>query len=332
LLRLEEWVDIVSRHNAGEPIRAIARELGISRNTVRATLRREGPPQYRRPPAPSKLDPYKDYLRLRLTEFPELSAKRLYAEICALGYSGGISILKDFTRPHRVPRREPVLRFETPPGRQAQCDFGELGRHEVCGVPTKLYLFVMVLGFSRFMYVEAVTDCRSATFLACHARAFAAFGGVPAEVLYDNAKICAVEHSRTVVTFNEALLEFAGRYGFAPRLCRPYRAKTKGKVERMIGYVKDACLVGRTFTDLADMNAQIAAWLAGEAHVREHATTGERPLDRLERENLAPLTPIRPRTAPALEPPRRPRRPAFRFEELPTVAVRPLAVYEEACR
>jgi transposase len=332
LLRLEEWVDIVARHNSGETIKAIARELGISRNTVRATLRREGPPRYRRPPQPSKLDPHRDYLRQRLTDFPELSAKRLFEEIRALGYDGGISILKDFTRPYRVPRREPVVRFETPPGRQAQCDFGELGRHEVCGVATGLYLFVMVLGFSRFMYVEAVADCRSATFLACHTRAFEAFGGVPAEVLYDNAKICALEHSRTVVTFNEALLDFAGRYGYRPRLCRPYRARTKGKVERMIGYVKDACLVGRTFTDLADMNAQIAAWLAGEANVREHATTGERPLDRLARENLAPLTPVRPWAAPALEPPRRSRRPAFRFAELPTVAVRPLAVYEEACR
>lgn len=332
MLRLEEWVDIVSRHNAGEPIRAIARELGISRNTVRATLRREGPPRYRRRPQASKLDPYKDYLRLRLAEFPELSAKRLYAEVRALGYRGGISILKDFTRPYRVPRREPVVRFETPPGRQAQCDFGELGRHEIGGLPTKLYLFVMVLGFSRFMHVEATTDCRSETFLACHARAFAAFGGVPAEVLYDNAKICALEHTRTVVTFNAALLEFAGRYGFRPRLCRPYRARTKGKVERMIGYVKDACLVGRTFTDLADMNAQIATWLASEAHVRTHATTGERPVDRLRRENLAALAPARPWTAPILEPPRRPLRPAFRFSEAPLVPQRPLAVYEEACR
>lgn len=332
MLRLEEWVDIVARHKAGEPIRAIARELGVSRNTVRATLRREGPPRYSRRPLPSKLDPYKDYLRQRLADFPELSAKRLYEEISALGYRGGISILKDFTRPHRVPRREPVVRFETPPGRQAQCDFGELGRHEVCGVPTRLYLFVMVLGFSRFMYVEAVADCRSQTFLACHTRAFEFFGGVPAEVLYDNAKICALEHSRTVVTFNAALLDFAGRYGFRPRLCRPYRARTKGKVERMIGYVKDACLVGRTFSDLADMNAQIAAWLAAEANVREHATTGERPLDRLARENLAPLTPVKPWRAEALEPPRRPLRPSFRFSAAPLVMKRPLSVYEEACR
>ena len=104
-------------------------------------------------------------------------------------------------------------------------------------------------------------DARSATFLACHARAFAYFGGMPREVLYDNAKIVALEHSRTVVTFNEALLDFAGRFAFRPRLCRPARPQTKGKVERTIGYVKDAGLTGRTFLDLPDMNDQLLAWL-----------------------------------------------------------------------
>jgi transposase len=332
LLRLEEWVDIVSRHAAGQSIKSIARELGISRNTVRATLRREGPPRYERRVAPSKLDPHKDYLIARLAEFPELSAKRLLAEIRAQGYAGGISILKDFTRPYRVPRRDPVVRFETPPGQQAQCDFGELGIHEVCGVRTRIHLFVMVLGFSRYMYVEAVTDARSQSFLACHARAFAYFGGMPREVLYDNAKVVALEHSRTVVTFNEALLDFAGRFAFRPRLCRPARPQTKGKVERMIGYVKDAGLTGRTFLDLADMNAQLMAWLDAEANVREHATTGERPVDRLVLEGLTPYAAAKPWRPVAALPPARPRGAAFRFAAAPEVAVRPLSVYEEACR
>lgn len=330
MIRLEEWVDIVSRHNAGQSIKGIARDLGVSRNTVRATLRREGPPRYERRAAPSKLDPHRDYLLDRLTEFPELSVKKLYGEISAMGYRGGISILKDYTRPYRVPRRGPVVRFETPPGQQAQCDFGELGRHEIRGLATKVYLFVMVLGFSRYMYVEATTDARSDTFLACHAGAFAYFGGMPAEVLYDNAKICALEHSRTVVTFNEALLDFAGRFAFRPRLCRPHRPQTKGKVERMIGYVKDAGLVGRTFTDLLDMNAQLLAWLQAEANVRDHATTGERPVDRLAREGLTPYAAAKPWRPVAALPPARPRGAGFRFAEAPKVATRPLSVYEEA--
>ena len=332
MLRLEEWVDIVSMHKAGVSIKEIARTLGISRNTVRATLRRDGPPEYRRRPLPSKLDPYKDYLLERLNDFPELSAKRLFEEVRAQGYSGGISILKDFTRPHRVPRKRTIVRFETPPGEQAQCDYAELGTHEVRGVPTKIYAFTMLLGFSRYLYVEFQTSCASEAFLSAHARAFAYFSGMPRRVLYDNAKIIALEHSRTVVTFNEALLDFAGRFGFRPQLCRPYRPQTKGKVERTIGYVKDAFLVGRVFTDIDDMNARVLSWLENEANMRVHATTGAVPAKRLPLEGLTPLAeamPWVPERPPA--PPHASRRPAFRIESAPAVESRPLSVYEETC-
>jgi len=225
LIRLEEWEDIVSLHKQGLSIKAIARKTGLSRSTVRAALRRDGPPErvpQTRPP--SKLEPYKDYLVSRLTDFLELSVETLFDEIRELGYPGTISMLKDFTRSYRVRRR------------------------------------------------EAITGCRSETFLSCHVNAFAAFGGMPRGILYDNAKVVALEHSRTVVTFNAALLDFAGRYGFRPRLCRPYRAKTKGKVERAIRYVKDRCLTGRTFTGIEDMNTQIAHWVDERANKRTHAT------------------------------------------------------------
>lgn len=332
MIRLEEWVDIRSMRKAGVSISAIAREFGVSRNTVKATLRRDGPPVYRRREMPSKLDPYKGYLLDRLREFPELSARRLFDEIRVQGYGGGISILKDFTRAHRVPRKTTVVRFETPPGEQAQCDYGELGCHEVLGVPTKVYAFAMLLGFSRHLYVEFSDSCASEAFLSAHARAFAYFGGMPRRVLYDNAKIVALEHSRVRIVLNAALLDFAGRFGFRPQLCRPHRPQTKGKVERTIGYVKDAFLVGRTFTDIDDMNAQALAWLESEANVRVHATTGERPIDRLEHEGLTPVgealpwVPARP-----LAPPHAPGRPVFRFVEAPVVDVRPLSVYEEVC-
>ena len=332
MLRLEEWVDIVSMHKAGVPISAIARELGVSRNTVKATLRRDGPPEYHRAAMPSKLDPYKGYLLERLRDFPELSAKRLFDEIRAHGYGGGISILKDFTRQHRVPRKRTVVRFETPPGEQAQCDYAELGVHEVRGVPTKVYAFTMLLGFSRFLYVEFSTSAASDAFLSAHARAFAYFGGMPRRVLYDNAKVVALEHTRTVVTFNAALLDFAGRFGFRPQLCRPYRPQTKGKVERVIGYVKDAFLVGRIFSDVDDMNAQVLAWLESEANTRVHATTGVVPAKRLVLEGLTPVSEALPWIPAArLAPPSAPRRPPFLFTEAPPVEVRPLTVYEEVC-
>lgn len=332
MLRLEEWVDIVSMHKAGVAISAIARELGISRNTVKATLRRDGPPEYRRQAMPSKLDPFKDYLLDRLHDFPELSARRLFEEVSAQGYAGGISILKDFTREHRVPRRRTIVRFETPPGEQAQCDYAELGSHEVRGVPMKVYAFTMLLGFSRQLYVEFADSCASEAFLAAHARAFAYFGGMPRRVLYDNAKVVALEHTRTVVTFNEALLDFAGRFGFRPQLCRPYRPQTKGKVERTIGYLKDAFLVGRVFTDLDDMNAQVLSWLDSEANVRVHATTQAVPAERLLAEGLTPISEALPWVAQrALAPPRAPRRASFCFAPAPAVEVRSLTAYEEVC-
>ena len=125
VIRLEEWVDIVALHRQGFSIKAIARQLGISRNAVRRGLRRDGPPvraPQKRPP--SKLEPYKDYLLSRLAEFPELSTVALFEEIQAQGYTGGLTILRNFTRPYRVRRREPVVRFETPPGHQAQVRLG----------------------------------------------------------------------------------------------------------------------------------------------------------------------------------------------------------------
>ena len=329
MISLEEWVDIVALHRSGLSIKAIARHLGISRNAVRRALRRGGPPQRAPRTRVSKLEPFKDYLLARLAEFPELSAAALYEEISAMGYDGGLSILKEFTLPYRRRRREPVVRFETPPGRQAQVDWAELGLHVLDEERRRLHLFVMVLGFSRALYAEAVTAADSQTFLACHARAFAYFGGMPEEILYDNAKVVVLSRTASGPRFQPALLDFAGRYGFAPRLCRPYRAQTKGKVERSIGYLKDRFFVGRSFTGLEDLNAQLLAWLDAVANRRLHATTGERPVERLAREGLTPFA-LAPPWRPAALPPA-PRRTLVRFAP-PAVEVRPLAAYEEVAR
>jgi len=330
LIKLEEWVDIVSLHRQGLSIKAIARRLDISRNTVRLALRRKEAPVYHRPEVPSKLDPYKDYLLARLAEFPELSAVVLFEEVKALGYAGGLSILKDFTRPYRVRRKEPVVRFETPPGRQAQCDWAELGTHLVAGELTTLHLFVMILGFSRALYAEVVTSTDLDTFLGLHVHAFRAFGGMPEEILYDNQKVVVLGRRADGPIFHPALLAFAGQFGFKLRLCRPYRAKTKGKVERSIGYVRDRFFCGRTFTDVADLNHQLDQWLASVANVREHRTTGERPCDRLLREKLLPFSAARPWRS-AQTPVAPPRRPSFRFAS-PEVERRSLSVYEEVCQ
>jgi transposase len=330
VIKLEEWVDIVSLHRQGLSIRAISRRLGVSRNTVRTALRRNGPPiraPQRRPS--SKLEPYKDYLLARLSEFPELSVEALFEEIKGLGYAGGRSILKEFTRPHRIRRREPVVRFETPPGHQAQVDWAHLGTHILSGRPTPLYLFIMILSFSRALHAEVTTSMDLPTFLDCHVRAFQMFGGMPREILYDNARTVVIRRTSAGPVFHPALLDLAGRYGFSPRVCRPYRAQTKGKVERSIGYLKDRFFCGRTFTGIADLNHQLEAWITSVANEREHKTTGERPVDRLRREGLIPLERARP--WPVSPPARRADRPLFQFAPV-SVQVRPLSVYEEVTR
>lgn len=326
MISLEEWVDIVSLHRQGWSIKKIARELGISRNAVRRALHRGGPPEYHRDPRPSKLDPHKDYLVTRLTDFPDLPAITLFEEIRERGYEGGISILKDFTYPYRRKRREPVVRFETPPGHQAQVDWAHLGRHELSGTTTSLYLFTMVLGYSRALYAQVVTTTELETFLALHVRAFACFGGMPEEILYDNQKQAVLAHTREGARFHPGLLAFAGHYGFRPRACRPYRAKTKGKVERSIGYLKDRFFCGRTFRDLADLNVQLQVWIDTVANERIHATTGEKPSKRLGEEMLLPFAAARPWKAPATVP--APPGPLFAFSEV-KVQERPLSVYEE---
>lgn len=331
MIRLEEWVDIISLHRQGLGIKTISRRLHISRNAVRRAIRKDGPPTYRRPVRPSKLDPFKDYLIQRLGDFPELSCERLIIEIKKQGYSGGISVLKDFTRPYRIRRKEPVVRFETPPGEQAQVDWSDLGIHLIDGKPVHLNLFAMVLSYSRCLYAEVVKVTDTDTLIACHKRAFSYFGGTTRTILYDNMKTVVLKRGENGDhRFNPAFLDFAGTVGFTPKLCRPYRAKTKGKVERIIGYVKDRFLVGRTFSGISDLNSRLLAWLETEANTRIHATTKDVPFVRLASEDLTaiPKRLLSQREDTAALPTRK---PLFHFESV-EVEVRALSVYEEVAK
>jgi transposase len=301
MIMQETWVMIKHLQQQGVPIRAIARQLGIDRNTVRRALRRQGLPKYTRTSLrASKLDPFKPYLERRLMECPELSAVRLCQEIQAQGYAGRCSILRDFLRPLRQERRrlgQLTVRFETVPGEQGQVDWGHFGTILHQGQRCPLYGFVMVLGYSRALFVQFTTTQRLETFLRCHLQAFEAFGGYPHELLYDNAKTVVLarpdlraEAPSQAPHWHPQFLDFAGYYGFTPRLCRPYRARTKGKVERLIRYVREGFFAGCQFVDLDDLNRQVAVWCATVANARVHATTGEVPAIRLAREPLLPLT------------------------------------------
>jgi transposase len=239
MLVAEEAAEIRVLSRQGKSIRAISRTLGVSRNTVRRYLRTQGLPRYRREPQASKLDSYKQYIDERVkAAAPEwIPAAVLFRELKALGYGGGLTTLKlHLMKLKPTPTNAPLMRFETEPGRQLQVDFASIRR----GVD-RLSVFIATLGWSRAAYVEFVDDERLETLLGCHERAFYCFGGGPREVLYDNMH--AVVTARDAYgtgrhRYNRSFLDFAHHYGFRPRLCQPYRPRTKGKVERFIRYLR----------------------------------------------------------------------------------------------
>ncbi|MGO9605416.1 MAG: IS21 family transposase [Candidatus Binataceae bacterium] len=300
MLVTEEAVEIRVLRRQGKSIREIARMLEVSRNTVRRYLRIEGSPRYEREARPSKLDPYKHYIdeRVKAAAPDWIPATVLLRELRALGYPGGYSILKDHLvalRPLAKP--EPLIRFETDPGRQMQADFATIRRGR-----DRLSVFIATLGWSRATFVEFVIDERLETLLGCHERAFYFFGGVPREVLYDNMRTVVSDRDRYgpgLHRYNRTFLDFAHHHGFVPRLCRPYRAKTKGKVERFIRYLRASFYVPLASqlspeglkVDRDTANARAGTWLREVANARVHATTGEVPLVRLEleRERLQPM-------------------------------------------
>jgi transposase len=280
------------REVEGLGVRAIAKRLGLSRNTVRKYLREPRVPVYGpRSRSPSKLAPFEAWLTERTQEDGVWNSVRLHRELRERGYVGGKTILKDYLRPLRPPKTpNVVVRYEVPPGVEAQVDFGVFAFEDERGRRKSVLAFVMVLSFSRALYVEFVQQQDLSTLLRCHLHAFEAFGGVPQRVLYDNMKTVVLERDAERVVFHPRLLDFALLAGFTPKACRPYRAQSKGRVERSIKYLRDS-FWPVNFTDLVDLNRQVGAWVAGVANVRDHGTLKRRPIDLLaeERSHLLPL-------------------------------------------
>ena len=280
MVRLAELIVILELHQQGMTVSAIARRTGLHRSTVaRYVARGIEPPIYGpRPPRPTKLAPYERYLRERIAAVPELTASRLYREIRELGYAGGYTLLKDFLRQVRPPPAAGFeIRFETPPGRQAQVDFAHFRTvfTDEPGAERVVWLFSLVLGHSRMMWGRFVRHQDMQTLLRCHADAFADLGGVPTEILYDRMR--TVFHRDDTegghIVYNATLRAFAAHYGYQPKACRPYRAQTKGKVERPYRYVREDFFLGGSFRNLEDLNLQFRAWLDRVANSRTHATT-----------------------------------------------------------
>ena len=316
----------------------LSRRFGVSRRTIHAWIEAgeldrdpsSGEARYSpRPRRPHKLDAYKGIVDERLAEFPLLTAQRLFDEVRAAGYEGGYSRVRDYVREAR-PREpaEPAVRFETPPGRQGQVDFGTFA------LPWgRRHALLVVLGHSRLLWLRFYPRQTMAVPAEGLESAFARFGGVPAELLFDQMRAVVVSDDRTSggeLVLNAEFLRFAAHWGFAPRSCRPYRAQTKGKVERPIRYLRESFFYGREFAGDEDLNEQAERWLEGTANVRAHGTTGERPVDRFERDERKALRPLADRPyrrldgpAPAAAPPPRP-------QVAVEVEKRPLRVYAEA--
>jgi transposase len=270
---------ILDLHRQGLSISQIARRLDIDRKTVRTYLAKglEPPAYKKRAPAPTVLEGFSRYLHERLAAFPGLTAVRLWREIRERGFVGGYSTVRDCVRDLRPPRRAGFeVRFETPPGEQAQVDFArfEVEFADEPGAKRIVWLFSMVLGYSRLIWARFVLHQDLQTVLRCHIAAFEAIGAAPRTILYDRMKTAVIgEDAEGLVVYNRALVDLGRHYGFQPRACRPYRPKTKGKVERPFRYIREDFFLGGVFRNLEDLNAQLRHWLDTVANPRVHATT-----------------------------------------------------------
>ncbi|MCC5870215.1 MAG: IS21 family transposase [Gammaproteobacteria bacterium] len=274
-------------HADGMTVSALSRRFELDRKTIRRCLRDEAWRPYHRPARrDTLLAMHEGYLRGRAPQV-NYSAQILFQELQAEhGYRGSYDTVKRFVAPLRAEATRGdlcVTRFETPPGWQTQIDWGQskvwIGRRRVIQ-----HLFVMTLGFSRRMFCKALPNERIGNFLDAHEQAFEHFGGRTHEHLYDRPRTVCHPGSDGRVVWNTTFKAFADYWGFEPRLCRPYRAQTKGKVESGVKYLKHNFLPGRRFIDQADFDAQLAEWNERIADRRLHGTTHERPIERFERE------------------------------------------------
>jgi transposase len=294
-----QWQGIHDRHAAGQSVAGIARDLELDRKTVRSCLRQPAWQPYRREAAASrKLDEHRAWLVQRAPQV-NYSARILHQELCGQrGFTGCYETVKLAVRPLRAEATVAALtqrRFETGPGEQAQVDWGEItvrfGDQRV-----KVHILVMTLGYSRRAYAEGFLRERMPDLLCAHENAFAHFGGRCETLLYDRMRTVVVgstvdDAGKRRPKLNTTFDAFARHWGFTPRLCQPYRAQTKGKVESGVKYVKRNFAPGRNFHDLEDFNSQLAAWQGDVADQRIHGTTHQRPIDRFV-EEAAALVPV----------------------------------------
>lgn len=296
MLMPDEVSAMVRLHEMGWGTKRIAAELGCSRTTVKRYIEANGWVAYRKPRRPKALDGLEGWLAERFRRHrgnADVVRQDLARE---RGITVSLRTLERAVAPLRQALRAEAracVRFETPPGQQLQIDFGEM-RVSIGEEAVRVYLFVATLGYSRRVFVRAFRHERQSAWFDGLEGAFRHFGGVPREVLLDNARALVDHHDAATreVRFNERLHAFARYWGVRPRACAPYRARTKGKDERGVGYVKHNAIAGHSFASWPALEAHLLWWMREIADVRDHGTTGEAPRLRFERDEAAALTPI----------------------------------------
>jgi transposase len=291
----EELMDVRALARQGYTYAEIGRIVGRDWRTVKRYLEHGAQPVYRRKRMPSKLDEFKPVIDQWLAATPRLQATRIHQDLVRdYGYLGGYDTVRRYVERSRPgPPARSEVRFETAPGFQAQVDWShEEPIRTSSGLELPLYCFHMVLGHSRDSFCRLTGSQDLVTFWACHREAFRHFGGVPRELLYDRTKTVVRQHVGKEVTlerriFHREALASAHHYGFSMRLCQPYRAKTKGKVEHDVSYVRERLLRAHTFTDYEHANQAWASWNEEIARQRVHGTHGEIVAERAQRDHAA---------------------------------------------
>jgi transposase len=282
--------EIIRRWHAGQSMRGIAGDLGISRHRVARTIRHHQQSRdsgathpdlpKRRSRRKSKLDPFEDALAQLLVRYPNITATRMFEELRALGYQGGYTILRQRMNELRQrPAPQPVIRFETAPGVQAQMDWSVYDIDFTSEGRRRVRLFGYILSYSRRQYLCFTEHEDFENTTRQHIRAFEHLQGVAASCLYDNMKVVVQRWEDDQPIYNTRFLAFATHYGYSPWACRPRSPQTKGKIERQFDYVEKNLLNGRTFRSLEHLNEVTRWWLSHVADVRVHRTTKKRPLD-----------------------------------------------------
>jgi len=262
----------------GLSARAIAKRLFLSRNTVRKMLGR-APARTPRPSPPrgSILEPYKPEIKDLLEEVPEMKAPAMLERLRPLGYTGGISILRDHLRQARPrPHREAFLTLDFHPGAAMQVDWGDFA-YAIPGCPRRVSALVMALCYSRYLYIEFTLSQTFGTFVRAMDRGLAFFGGTTVVDIFDNMKTVVITHNHKTTQFNQSFLAYSRARSFGIRACNPGKGNEKGRVERPIGFVRERFWPGRRFASLLDLNQQATTWRDDFANNREHDETGKIP-------------------------------------------------------